>query len=50
MGIALTELPRWDEGDHDEVATSVVIGPRAKKPLQPRYPHLCIGHEFRSAQ
>ncbi len=33
MGIALTELPRWDEGDHDEVATSVVIGPRAKKPL-----------------
>lgn len=46
MGIALTELPRWDDiqlltaqmatkplGDHDEVATSVVIGPRAKKPL-----------------
>jgi len=47
MGIALTELPRWDDiqiltaqmatkplDDHADVDTSVVIGPRAKKPLK----------------
>ncbi len=46
MGIALTELPRWDDiqiitaqmavkplFDEDKVDTSVTIGPRAKKPL-----------------
>ena len=46
MGVPLTELPRWDDiqilagqmakrplGDHDEVNTAIVIGPRAKKPL-----------------
>ena len=46
MGIALTELPRWDDiqiitaqmavkplFDENEVDTSVTIGPRAKKPL-----------------
>ncbi len=47
MGIALTDLPRWDDiqlltaqmavrplDDHDPVDTSVVIGSRAQKPLK----------------
>lgn len=46
MGVALTELPRWDDLqvvtaqlarspllDHEEVATGVTIGPRAARPL-----------------
>ncbi|GAB5521289.1 MAG: glutamate synthase-related protein [Rhodothermales bacterium] len=46
MGVPLTELPRWNDlqiitaqlatrplGDHDPVATELVIGPNAKKPL-----------------
>jgi len=46
MGVPLDELPRWSDlqlltaqlartplGDHDEVDTTTVIGPRAKRPL-----------------
>ena len=46
MGVALTSLPRWEDiqlltaqiskrplSDHAEVGTTLVIGPRAKKPL-----------------
>ena len=47
MGVALTELPRWDDiqlltgqlakrplADDADVSTSIVIGPNAKKPLK----------------
>jgi len=51
MGVALTELPRWDDinivtaqlarrplMDDDPVGTAVIIGPNAKKPLQLEIP------------
>lgn len=51
MGVALDTLPRWDDiqlvtaqmatrplADEDPVATELVIGPRAKKPLRLKIP------------